>query len=117
MRAQSTAINKNALFQHLNGKIEFPTFLLINQEGENMGITKREEALQIAKDSGLDLFCITPNTNPPVCKILDFPKYLYQMKKKDASRTVSKKNLLKEAKFSFAISENDASVKVRKILK
>ena len=120
MRVQSNIGNKNTVSQHsqyLNEKIRFPRFLLINEEGKNVGVVERDEALHIAKGSQLDLLCITPNANPPVCKILDFSKYLYQLKKKDTGKSISKKNLLKEARFSFAISDNDATVKVRKILK
>lgn len=108
--------NKFALSQFLNERISFFNFLLIDEKGENVGIVTKQEALSRARDLKLDLFCITPQGNPPVCKILDFSKYVYQLKKKDSGKT-TRKNSLKEAKFSFRISDNDINVKIKKIIK
>ncbi|WNE41716.1 MAG: Translation initiation factor IF-3 [Mycoplasmataceae bacterium] len=109
--------NKITLSQFLNERINFPQFLLIDENGENVGIVSKQEALSRARSVSLDLFCITPRVDNPVCKILDFPKYIYQLKKKDSGKVTNKKNTLKEAKFSFRISDNDAKVKVNKIIK
>jgi translation initiation factor IF-3 len=109
--------NKFALSQFLNERIIFSEFLLIDENGENIGLISKQEALSRARSLNLDLFCITPKGDSPVCKILDFPKYIYQLKKKDGGKVNNKKNTLKEAKFSFRISDNDTKVKVNKIVK
>ncbi len=57
---------------------------LINTEGDNLGPTPIEEALAMAVDQGLDLVEISPNSQPPVCKILDYGRYKYQAQKKAA---------------------------------
>jgi translation initiation factor IF-3 len=108
--------NKFALSQFLNERINFFSFLLINENGENVGIVTKQEALSRAANANLDLFCIIPQSNPPVCKLLDFSKYFYQLKKKENGKTSSKKISLKEVRFSFRISENDANVKIKKIV-
>lgn len=108
--------NKFALSQFLNERISFSSFLLIDENGENVGVVTKQEGLERASNVELDLFCITPQAKPAVCKILDFSKYFYQLKKKDSGKTANKKNSLKEVKFSFRISENDANVKIKKIV-
>lgn len=108
--------SKFALSQFLNERINFASFLLIDENGENVGIVTKQEGLARAASSELDLFCITPQAKPAVCKLLDFSKYFYQLKKKESGKSSSKKNSLKEVKFSFRISENDANVKIKKIV-
>ena len=108
--------NKFALSQFLNERINFPSFLLIDENGNSVGVVTKQEALTRANNLELDLFCITPQAKPPVCKILDFSKYFYQLKKKENGKVGNKKTLLKEVKFSFRISENDANVKVKRIV-
>jgi len=56
---------------------------LIDQNGENIGVVPREKALQIAREAELDLVEIAPNANPPVCKVLNLGKYLYEQNKKE----------------------------------
>ena len=111
------SINKSSMSEFLNERISFREFLLIDENGENLGITSKPDALLMARDKQLDLFCISPQAKPPVCRILDFSKYIYQLRKKNNGKKISsKKNSLKEAKFSFRISENDISIKTKKII-
>jgi len=60
-----------------NEDIQVPQVQLIDAEGENRGSVNTEEALQLAQEAGLDLVEISPNNNPPICKILDLGKYKY----------------------------------------
>jgi translation initiation factor IF-3 len=71
---------------------------VVTIEGENLGVLRKQEALQAAKDRGMDLVLIAPEINPPVAKILDFSKFLYDEKKKK-SATKAKKSKLKEIRF------------------
>ena len=66
----------------MNDKIKSPEVLLISEKGEQKGVVKIEEALELANEANLDLVEISPNSNPPVCKILDFGKYRYEQSKK-----------------------------------
>ena len=55
---------------------------MVNQDGEALGIMQLPEAMRAAQNAGLDLVMIAPNASPPVCKILDFSKYKYELKQK-----------------------------------
>jgi translation initiation factor IF-3 len=57
---------------------------LIDEDGENIGVVTPERALIMAEDAGLDLVEISPNANPPVCKIMDYGKFKYESQKKEA---------------------------------
>lgn len=116
-KPENNKISSNfELSKFLNENISFENFLLINEKGENLGLIDKEKALKIAKESELDLFCITPHSQPAVCKILDFSKYSYKKKKGATTKKDKKRSLVKEAKFSFRISENDLDIKVKKII-
>lgn len=66
----------------VNEKIRFKEVLVINSNGEQLGIKMRREALDIAFDQGLDLLCVAPKAQPPVCKVLDYGKYRFEQQKK-----------------------------------
>lgn len=81
-----------------------------------IGIVSLDEALRKAKEVGLDLVEISPNAEPPVCKILDFSRYKYEAKKKlQETKKKQKKTALKEMKFKVNIGQGDFDVKLRKI--
>jgi len=106
---------KKTVFRHfLNQEIPFTKIFLINEENEQIGLTSKQEALDKSQNLNLDLVCISPNANPPVCKIIDYQKYLYQLKKKSKPQ---KKFLCKESKVSFHISEGDLITKIKQIEK
>ena len=105
------------LLKFLNENISFSEFLLINEKGENLGLVGKQKGLEIARESSLDLFCITPYSQPAVCKILDFSKYSYKKKRSSSVIKKEKRGMTKEAKFSFRIGENDLEIKVKKIAK
>lgn len=85
---------------------------LIDEEGKQLGVVPIKEALRIAKESGYDLVEVAPNAAPPVCRVMDFGKYKYQMSKKHAARkTIS----VKEIKIRPQITEHDLQLKVKNI--
>lgn len=91
---------------------------VIGAEGENLGVMSVEEAIEIAMDSGLDLVEISPNADPPVCKILDFGKYKYEaQKKKNEAKKKQKVIEIKEIKIRPNIDEHDYLVKMRNMRK
>ncbi len=81
-----------------------------------VGVVPLAKALQMANDAGLDLVEISPNAEPPVCKILDFSRFKYDAKKKiQEAKKKQKKVALKEMKFKVNIGQGDLDVKIRKI--
>ena len=87
---------------------------VINENGEQLGIMKKEEALAKAKELGLDLILITEKANPPVCKIIDYGKYLYQQKKKEKKTRASQ---VKGVRLRFNISVHDMETKAKQAKK
>ena len=61
--------------------IRIPEIRVIDNQGPNLGVMSTKEALQIARDHDLDLVEVSPNANPPVCRIIDFGKFLYERTK------------------------------------
>ena len=87
---------------------------LIGQDGANFGVVDREVALKKAEEVGLDLVEISPNADPPVCKIIDFGKYKYEeQKKKNEARKKQKVIEVKEIKLRPNIDDHDYDVKMR----
>lgn len=79
-----------------------------------MGIKSLEEALQLAKEAGVDLVEVAPKAKPPVCKILDYGKHLYrQNKQEQKARKSSKQGELKGIRITFRIDQHDLETKVR----
>ncbi|MDW8444423.1 MAG: translation initiation factor IF-3 [Acetobacteraceae bacterium] len=98
----------------VNEEIRIPQVRLIGPDGEMIGIVPTREALWRARDLGLDLVEISPNADPPVCKILDFGKYKYeQQKKKSEARKKQKIVEVKEIKIRPNIDDHDYDVKMR----
>lgn len=107
--------NKNSEYI-VNESIRFPKVLVIDENGNALGVKDRREALNMAKEANLDLFCISPNSTPPVCKILDFGKYRYQLEKKKKENEKKQKAMiqdLKQIQLSPVIDTHDIETKVR----
>jgi translation initiation factor IF-3 len=86
----------------------------VDQEGENRGIVGIEEARELAENAGLDLVEISPNSRPPVVKILDYGKYKFQAQKKAAEARKKQKTVeVKEIKMRPSIDTHDYDVKLR----
>lgn len=100
----------------VNQEITSHKVRLVNELGEMIGIVARQEALKAALDVGLDLVEISPNADPPVCKILDYGKYKYeQQKKKHQAKKKQKVIEVKEIQLRPMINDNDLQVKCRAI--
>ncbi len=88
---------------------------VIGPDGKNLGIMRTIEAIQLAKNMGLDLVEVSPNSNPPVVKIMDYGKYLYEQKKKMKEAKKNQKAVeIKEIQLSPTIDKHDLEVKIRK---
>jgi translation initiation factor IF-3 len=91
---------------------------LVNEDGSMVGVTPTREALRLAEEAGLDLVEISPNADPPVCKILDFGKWKYQEeKKKNAARKKQKVIEVKEIKLRPGIDDHDFDIKMRSVVR
>lgn len=89
---------------------------MIDQDGKQLGILSRSEALQAAADQDLDLVEISPEASPPVAKIVDWGKYNYQRTKQlQKSKRNSKVLDVKQMRFGLKISEHDLGVKLKKV--
>ena len=89
---------------------------VIGSDGEMIGVLTRDEALAKAEDEGLDLVEIQPNAEPPVCKIMDFGKFKFEMQKKaNEAKKKTKQVEIKELKFRPVTDEGDYQIKMRNI--
>lgn len=87
---------------------------VVKEYGEQVGIKPINEALQLAYEDGLDLVEISPNANPPVCKIMDFGKYKYELSKKEKSSKKKQATVnLKEIRLRPKIEEHDYDFKMK----
>jgi len=102
----------------INENIKAKQVRLIDADNENRGIVSIKEALAIAEEYGLDLIEISPQANPPVCKVLDYGKYRYeQQKKKNEAKKNQKIVEIKELKLRPAIETHDYDVKIKQAKK
>ncbi len=91
---------------------------LISAEGEQLGILSFFEALGVAKDEGLDLVEVAPNSDPPVCRIMDYGKFKYQASKKvQETRKKSRASQLKEIKLRPYTEDHDLGFKIKNLKK
>ena len=96
----------------INSDITAPEVRLVDAEGEMKGVVEVSKAIELAEEEGLDLVEVSPNADPPVCKILDYGKYKYeQQKKANEARKKQKTVDVKEVKMSPRIEKNDYDVK------
>lgn len=100
----------------VNDYITAARIRLVNAEGDMVGVVTRHEALQMALEAGLDLVEISPQADPPVCKILDYGKYKYELqKKKHEAKKNQKTTQLKEIQLRLMIAENDLNLKCNSV--
>ena len=100
----------------INENIDSREVRLVDEHGEMAGVVPLAEALQRADAAGLDLVEVSPNAEPPVCKILDYGKFKYEAQKKaNAARKKQKVIDVKEIKMRPNIDDNDYNIKMRKI--
>ena len=97
----------------INYQIKLPQVRVVLEDGTSPGILPTQQALQMAKDAGLDLVEINPKVSPPICKIIDYGKYKYDEKKKASeARKNQKVTELKEITFRPATDDNDLNHKI-----
>ena len=102
--------------QRINEMIRVREVRLIDDEGNQLGIVATQEALKMAKDRDLDLVEVSPNANPPVCKILDYGKYKFEQEKKLRDSKKNQKVLkLKEIRMQPKIGSGDLDTKAKHI--
>ncbi|MEO8559657.1 MAG: translation initiation factor IF-3 [Rhodospirillales bacterium] len=102
----------------INGEIMAPQVRLINEAGDMIGVVGVREAVQMAEEVGLDLIEVSPNAEPPVCKIADYGKYKYEAQKKaNEARKKQKVIEVKEIKMRPGIDDHDYDVKMRAMKK
>lgn len=88
---------------------------LIDENNEQVGVIEREDAMRRAKEAGLDLVEVAPNTRPPVCRIMDYGKWKYQQKKKEQkAKAHSKQSELKEIRLRPGTGDHDIDIKIAK---
>lgn len=98
----------------VNREITSPSIRLVDQNGNMVGVVSVAEALVLAEKAGLDLVEISPTASPPVCKILDYGKYRYEVQKKaHEARKKQKVVVVKEIKLRPVIDKHDLEIKIR----
>jgi len=103
--------------QRINNQIRVPEVRLIDDKGEQRGVVPIQEALTLAADAGLDLVEVSPNANPPVCKILDFGKYKYEQEKKMREAKKNQTQIkLKEIRMQPKIEKHDLQFKTKHVI-
>ena len=101
-----------------NLEIRVPRVRVIGSDGEMVGVLSRDEALAMAEEEGLDLVEIQPNADPPVCKIMDFGKFKFELQKKaNEAKKKTKQQEIKELKFRPVTDEGDYQIKLRNMLR
>ncbi|MFK7914733.1 MAG: translation initiation factor IF-3 [Pseudomonadales bacterium] len=100
----------------LNDEIAAREMRLIGANGDQVGIVSKEQALEEARKSGLDLVLIAPEAEPPVAKVMDYGKHLFELKKtKAAQRKKQKQTQVKEMKFRPGTEDGDYNIKLRNL--
>lgn len=103
--------------QNVNEDIRAKEVRLVQANGEQLGVVSLKQALDAARDSNLDLVEIVPDAKPPVCKIMDYKRYLYDQKQKaKEAKKNQKQTQVKEIKLRPGTEEADYQVKLRKIM-
>lgn len=101
----------------VNQEIDSVKVRLIDAQGEQQGVVSMQQALLKAQEANLDLVEISPNAEPPVCRIMDFGKYKFQQNKRRLEQKKKQKQIqIKEIKFRPTTDANDYAFKLRKIL-
>lgn len=99
----------------INERIRKDSVRLIDENNEQVGVTPTADAMRRAKEAGLDLVEVAPNSDPPVCRIMDYGKWMYQQKKKEQkNKSHAKQNELKEVRLRPGTDEHDLEIKAER---
>ena len=102
----------------INSAIRDPEVRVIGANGDQLGIMSAKEAHEIADKEGLDLVKISPSANPPVCRIMDYGKYLFDKTKREKEQRKNQKIVeLKEVQLSMTIEQHDIDIKAKNAAK
>ena len=102
----------------VNEKIRFPEVLVIDQDGNSLGVKSRFDALRLAEQANLDLLCVAPMAKPPVCKILNYGKHRFEMQKKAKEIKKNQKVVeTKEVRMTPQIDTHDMEIKAKAAIK
>ena len=106
--------NSRKPLHRINSQIRNEEVRVLLDDGEQLGVMKTQEAINVAKERKMDLVEIAPNNNPPVCKIIDYGKFKYQeQKKKNEAKKKQKTIETKEIKIRPGTGEHDYQVKIK----
>ncbi|MGD9387979.1 MAG: translation initiation factor IF-3 [Gammaproteobacteria bacterium] len=101
-----------------NDDIGAPQLRVIGSDGEQLGIMERDEALRLAADEGLDLVEVAPTAEPPVCKVMDYGKFVFEQNKKNQVAKKKQRQIqVKEVKFRPGTEEGDYQVKMKNLVR
>ena len=102
----------------MNEDIESSEVRLIGSDGSQVGVVSIQEALETAQQDGLDLVEIVPDAEPPVCKVMDYGKHIFDIKKKNAlQKKKQKQTQVKEMKFRPGTDQGDYEIKLRNLVR
>lgn len=97
----------------INGKIRAREVRVIGEDGQQVGICSLGEAIQLARSAGVDLVEVAPNASPPVCRVVDYGRYVYEQNKREKeSKKHHHANKVKEVQLSASIDHHDFGIKV-----
>lgn len=100
----------------INDEIDVKEVRLIDAEGEQVGVVDTRKALDLAVEAGMDLVEVSPNANPPVCRIMNYGKFLYEKSKQQKEQKKKQRQIqVKEVKFRPGTDEGDYQVKLRNL--
>lgn len=102
----------------INEQVRDREVRVISSNGEQLGIMSSKEAMKLAREAELDLVKIAPNAKPPVCKIIDYGKYRYELARKEKEAKKKQKTIdVKEVRLSPNIDKNDLNTKINQARK
>ncbi len=102
----------------VNDRIHFKEVLLIGPDGESFGVVPLRVALQKSMDMQLDLYCVSPQAHPPVCKIINYGKFKFEKGKKEReAKKNQKKTVIKEIRFTATTDKHDLETKAKAAIK
>ncbi len=99
--------------QRVNDEIKLSPLRVISQDGEQMGIVERDDALRMAQEAGLDLVEVAPNSRPPVCRIMDYGKFKYRQSKRTHKGKHHEVHM-KEVRIRPKTDDHDRDVKIKR---
>ncbi|RMF85071.1 MAG: translation initiation factor IF-3 [Nitrospirae bacterium] len=101
--------------ERVNHRIRVPQVVVIDEQGQQLGVMETDAARELARERGLDLVEVSPNVSPPVCKLMDYGRYLYDKKKRaQSAKSKSTHTQLKEVKYRPNTDTHDLETKTRK---